>query len=118
MNHWSTPVHKDGYLYGIFSASEPESGPLACYELATGQQMWKGPAVGQGEVLLIDGKLLVQCADGELLLVDPNPQAYKELSKAQPLEGQAWGFPAYADGVLYYRTNLQQAQSAAVELGK
>ncbi len=118
MNHWSTPVYKDGYLYGIFSASDPESGPLACVELATGAEKWKVPGIGQGEVLLIDGKLLVQCADGRLLLAEATPTGFKQTSQTQPLEGQAWGFPAYSNGILYYRTNVDPAKAAAVDLSK
>jgi outer membrane protein assembly factor BamB len=111
-NQWSTPVLKNGYLYGIHGQGN-RGARLQCVELASGKVQWTGPAVGQGEVLMVDDKLLVQCADGRILLVDPNPQAYKELSTTQPLRGQAWGWPAFSEGVLYYRTNIE---AAAVDL--
>jgi outer membrane protein assembly factor BamB len=111
-NQWSTPVVKDGYLYGIHGGGN-RGATIQCVELATGKLQWNGPAVGQGEVLLVDNKLLVQCADGRLLLVEPDPKAFKEISKAQPLRGQAWGWPAFSDGIFVYRTNVE---AAAVDL--
>ena len=69
--------------------------------------------MGQGELLLIDGKLVIQGSKGALILADPSPEAYKELSRAQPLTGQAWGLPAFSDGILVYRATTELA---AVEL--
>jgi hypothetical protein len=112
MNQWSTPVVKDGHVYGIHGNGN-RGATLQCVELATGKLQWNGPSVGQGEVMLIDDKLLVQCADGKLLLVDPDPKGFKQISTAQPLRGQAWGWPAFSDGVLVYRTNVE---AAAVDL--
>ncbi len=112
MNQWSTPVCKDGYLYQV-TGHGGNNLPLQCVELTTGKVMWSGPAVGPGEILLVDGKLIVQSATGKLLLVDPNPQAYKEISTAQPLAGQAWGWPAFSDGVFIYRTNKE---ASAIDL--
>jgi outer membrane protein assembly factor BamB len=109
MNQWSTPVAKDGYLYSIVGSQQTGNAPLKCVELATGKEKWSQAGIGQGEVLLIDGRLLIQAADGRLILADPNPTAYKELAKAQPLKGQAWGFPAYTNGVLIYRTLNEMA---------
>jgi outer membrane protein assembly factor BamB len=110
-NQWSTPVLREGYLYGIHGTGNRAT--LQCVELAGGKLQWNGPAVGQGEVLMVDDKLLVQCADGKLLLVDPNPTAFRQISSAQPLRGQAWGWPAFSNGIFVYRTNVE---AAAVDL--
>ena len=37
VNHWSTPVCKDGYLYGMFGFKKFKNGPMKCVELATGK---------------------------------------------------------------------------------
>lgn len=111
MQQWSTPVIKDGHLYAIHGGGNRAT--LQCVELTTGKVAWNGPGVGQGEVMLVDGKLIVQCANGKLLLVDPSPAAYKEISSAQPLTGQAWGWAAYSNGIFLYRTTTQ---AAAVDL--
>jgi outer membrane protein assembly factor BamB len=109
MQQWSTPVIHNGYVYSLDSAGGPRSAKLQCVELKTGNLVWAGPAVGQGETVLIDGKLIVQAASGKLLLVDPTPQGYKEISSAQPLDGQAWGWPAFSNGVFLYRTYTEAA---------
>jgi len=51
-NHWSTPVSKDGYLYGIFKQAAFGSAPLKCIELATGKEMWAQSGFGMGGQLL------------------------------------------------------------------
>ena len=99
--------HRGWYVYEIHGTGGDKNAPLQCIELKTGNQMWSGPVVGQGQTLLVDGKLIIQSATGKLLLVDPNPKEYKEISSAQPLSGQAWGVPAFSDGVLLYRTNTE-----------
>jgi hypothetical protein len=76
-------------------------------DLKTGQVKWSGPPAGGGEILLIDGKLIVQAGTGKLHLVDPDPTAYKEISSAQPLSGQSWGWPAFSNGIFVYRTNTE-----------
>ena len=109
MNHFSTPIVRDGYLYGIYGSMMQDTAPLECIELATAKRMWTGPTVGEGEVLLVDGKLVIQGSQGLLILAEPNPAGYKEISRARLLAGRAWGFPAYSNGVLMFRTDRQVA---------
>ena len=52
-NHWSTPVYKDGYLYGMFSFKKYGEGPLACVEIATGDIKWEKEGFGPGNVILV-----------------------------------------------------------------
>ncbi len=110
---WSTSVIKDGFIYLINDGGGTDGAKLQCTDLKTGTIKWTGPAVGQGELLLIDGKLVIQGSKGALILADPNPEAFKEISRAQPMTGQAWGLPAFADGILVYRATTELA---AVEL--
>lgn len=104
MNWWSTAVIKDGYIYGIHGRGNDRNAPLQCIDLKTGKLMWSGPPAGGGEILVVDGKLIVQAGTGKLHLVQPDPTGYKEISTAQPLSGQAWGWPAFSKGVFVYRT--------------
>ena len=41
INHWSTPVCKDGYLYGLFGFKEYGKCPVACVDIRTGEMKWK-----------------------------------------------------------------------------
>lgn len=106
-NHWSTPVCKDGYLYGMFSFKNLGKGPLKCVELATGKVMWSQPGFGQGNIILAGGKLLALADGGNLVEVEPTPEAYKELGRIQAVSGKCWSTPALSNGHLYIRSTQE-----------
>ena len=78
-------------------------------DAATGREKWTRPTFGQGEVLLVGGKLIVQSSQGEVALVEPAPDGYKEIARAQVLGGQTWGYPAFSGGLLICRNEKQVA---------
>ena len=109
-NHWTTPVCKDGYLYGIYGFKEYGSAPLKCIEIATGKEMWSKPGFGSGGgTILVGGKyVLVQGDQGPLVLVEATPKAYTEVARAQPLGGNKfWTMAVVADGKIYARSNKE-----------
>ena len=107
--HWSTPVAKDGYLYGMFSFKKYGTGPLKCVKLATGKVQWEHPGFGAGNVILDGDKLLALSDDGQLVVVAATPKAYKELARAKVLTGKCWSTPALADGRIYVRSTKEGA---------
>ncbi len=107
INHWSTPVVKDGYLYGMFSFKEYGKGPLACVDIRSGNQLWAEEGYGPGNVILVQDKLLALTDSGELVLVEANSKGYKELARKDLLEGKCWSTPALADGVVYIRSTKE-----------
>lgn len=108
INHWSTPVVKDGYLYGMFSFKEYGTGPLACVDIRTGEMKWSEQGFGPGNVILTkEGKVLALSDAGELVLVDANPSAYKELGRAKAVDGKCWSTPAVADGKVFVRSTTE-----------
>ena len=110
INHWSTPVVKDGHLYGMFSFKEYGEGPLKCIELATGEERWAKEGFGPGNVILA-GDVLVALSDaGEVVLAEAKPGAYSELARADVLEGKCWSMPALSDGALYVRSTREGAR--------
>lgn len=114
-NHWSTPVCKDGYLYGMFSFKRYGVGPLKCVELATGKVMWEKPGFGAGNVILVGDKIVALADNGELVLVRASPAAYEELARAKVVDGKCWSTPALADGKLYVRSTKE---GVCLEAGK
>src|SRR5262249_52547235 len=60
---FTTAVLKDSHIYGL------DDGILACVDLATGKQVWKGGRHGHGQVLLVDNLLVVQTEKGDVVLV-------------------------------------------------
>lgn len=104
INQWTTPVCKDGYLYGIFGFKELSTAPLKCIQLATGKELWSQPGFGSGgATILVNDHVLVQGDQGTLVLVEANPKTYIEVARAQPLGGKCWTMPVISSGRIYLR---------------
>ena len=106
-NHWSTPVAKDGHLYGMFQFKEYGKGPVKCVDAATGEVKWEKEGFGPGHVILAGDKLVALSDAGELVLIDPQPAAYKELARADVLDGKCWTTPVLANGRIYARSTKE-----------
>lgn len=109
LSHWSTPVVKNGYIYGLFGHAQHKAGPLKCVELATGKEMWSQPGFGPGGLILAGDRLVVLGDQGQLVLVEANATAYKEISRMQALSGKCWSTPALSNGRLYVRSTKEAA---------
>jgi outer membrane protein assembly factor BamB len=108
-NHWSTPVYKDGHLYGMFSFKKYGVGPLKCVEVATGAVKWEKPGFGAGNVILAGDKVLALADTGELVVVEATPEAYKEIARTKAVAGKCWSTPALSNGRLYVRSTTEGA---------
>lgn len=108
-NHWSTPVEKDGYLYGMFSFKEYGTGAVKCVELATGREVWSQPNFGSGQAILASGKLVALGDSGQIVLIDPTPEGYKEIARMQAVAGKCWSTPTLSEGRLYVRSTKEGA---------
>jgi len=101
-NHYSTSVHRDGYLYGFHGRQE--FGPsFRAVELRTGKVRWSQDGFHAGSVMLARDRLLILRETGELILADATPDAFRSLARAQVLPPTVRAFPALADGQLYAR---------------
>jgi outer membrane protein assembly factor BamB len=92
-----------GYVYGL------DDGVLTCLDPANGERRWKAGRHGHGQLLLVAGLLLVQIEQGELVLVEPSPEAYRELARFPVLEGKTWNPPALAGSTLLVRNDREAA---------
>ena len=59
--------------------------------------------------MIVDGKLVVLSDDGQVVLLEPNPQAFKELARFKAIDGKCWNAPALANGKLYVRSTKEGA---------
>lgn len=100
--HYATPVHKGGVLYG-FHGRQEFGQDLRAVELRTGKVLWTEPGFGAGTVLLAGNQLVILREDGELVLAEASPSAYREAARAPVLSGQTRPYAALADGRLYAR---------------
>lgn len=106
-NHWSTPVVKDGYLYGMFSFKEYGKGPLACVDIKTGKDMWKEEGFGPGQVILSGDKVIALSDKGEVVVVEAKSDKYTELKRDDVLEGKVWSYPVLAYNHLFARSTTE-----------
>ena len=106
----------NSYLYANFNTNEnlkknPDG--LVCLDL-NGQIQWQtgsSPNFERGNLIITGGLLLILDGKiGELALIDPSPQAYKELARAKVFddeEGKMWGPMAFSDGKLVLRSQTE-----------
>jgi outer membrane protein assembly factor BamB len=108
-NHWSTPVYRDGHLYGMFGFKNYGVGPLKCVEVATGKIKWEQPGFGAGNVILVNDKLLALADYGQMVVVEATPDAYKEVARTKAVTGKCWSTPAFTDGRIFVRSTTEGA---------
>jgi outer membrane protein assembly factor BamB len=106
-NHWSTPVYKDGYLYGMFSFKKWASGPLKCVDVKTGEIKWEKPGFGAGNALVVGSQILALTDDGQLVVAQASPAGYKEVARAKVISGKCWSTPAVSKGHIYVRSTKE-----------
>jgi outer membrane protein assembly factor BamB len=101
--HYNTPLQKDGYLYGIDGRQE-QGARLRCVELKTGEVKWEKERFGCASMILADGHIIALTEDGDLVLIEPTPEGYRETSRAAVLKAVPCRAEiALADGRLYGR---------------
>ncbi len=95
-----------GYIY-LNSGYKQKDFGLACMTMA-GEVKWdtdKDPNFDMGSILLV-GDVLFAIAgqNGQLVMVDPSPEGYKEIARANVLRGsRVWAPMAYSNGLLVIR---------------
>jgi outer membrane protein assembly factor BamB len=108
-NHWSTPVVKDGFLYGMFQFKEYGKGPVKCVELATGQVKWTKEGFGPGHVILMGNEVVALSDAGEIVRFAADSNEYKELGRQKVVEGKCWSTPTVSGGRLFVRSTKEAA---------
>jgi outer membrane protein assembly factor BamB len=100
--HYSTPIFKDGFLYG-FDGRQETGQTLRCVEVATGKVRWESPGVPGGTLLLVADTLLVVTEQGELWVVPASAEKFEAILTTQILRSSHRSHAAYANGILYAR---------------
>ncbi len=92
------------YFYGSSGQS------LMCVAFKSGEIKWDERAIGPSSWLAADGRLYLHGENGEVALLEPTPEAYRERGRFTPPNrpanagpGKAWAYPVVADGRLYIR---------------
>src|SRR5262249_629888 len=116
----SSPVLKDGHIYGICVAGE-----LRCLRADTGRRLWETCApTGDKKAVCTtaflvpqgDGDRVVICNDqGDLILAELTPNGYKEIDRAHILDpvqvsrgrNVVWSHPAFARRCVFARNDKE-----------
>ena len=102
--HWTTAVAHDGYLYGIYGHRDFAKNPFKCVDIRTGKVHWEKPGFGPSQVIMAGNQLVATTDNGQLVLIEPSPSAYRELARTKAIEGKVWASPALSDRQLLLRT--------------
>jgi outer membrane protein assembly factor BamB len=100
-----------GFVYAL------DDGILACVDPATGERKWHGERYGHGQMLLVNNVILLMAENGEVLLVEPSPDAERVVARFRALTTKTWNPPALAGEYLLVR-NDQEAACFKVALKK
>ena len=96
-NKHTNSVFFQGAIYGF------DERTLTCLDPATGQAKWTKADLGEGSLMLADGKLIILSDKGELVVAEASPEGFKQLAAGQALRGPCWTVPVLANGRIYAR---------------
>jgi hypothetical protein len=71
--------------------------------MASGEVKWSENRFGAGTVTLVGNRLLIMRENGEMVLAQVSPNAFRPLARAQILPPTVRAYPAIADGFVYVR---------------
>jgi len=111
-SHWMTPVCHQGFLYGQFGIQTYDSvrAQLKCIDMQSGAEKWSTNGFGRGATILVDEHLLTITENGQLVLIQPNTNAYTEVARFLAIPNyddftnKCWNTPAVCDGRVYVRS--------------
>lgn len=117
--YFSTPVLVGKHLYMVNGAATLTNPAitLRCVEAATGKVLWSKEKFGKYHAAIVrtgDDKLLVLDDAGQMILLEPSAEGYKELAKSKVC-GPTWAHPAVSDGRVFVR---DEKELHAFKLGK
>jgi outer membrane protein assembly factor BamB len=115
----STPLVRDGYIYGVDSYGE-----LRCLDLMTGDRIWEsleaGPKERWGTIHFVEhgDRVWMFNEIGELIITELSPSGYREISRAKLIEptrdqlpsrrgGVTWAHPAFAGKHVFARNDKE-----------
>ena len=96
-------VHAGEFIYGL------DDGVLACVDARDGTRRWRDGKYRHGQVILVGSLLLLMAEDGDVALLDPQPDQRRELTRFTALSGKTWNPPALAGRYLLVRNDLEAA---------
>jgi outer membrane protein assembly factor BamB len=93
------------YLYGTTGQA------MLCVDFGTSKVKWEERGIGTASLCFADGRLYLHGENGEVALMEPSPDGYREKGRFTPPDQPArkgqmekpWAYPVVANGRLYLR---------------
>ena len=104
-------------FYGSSSVS------VMCVDFKTGTIKWDERTIGPCSWLVADGRIYVHAESGDVALIEPRGEGYRETGRFSPPnpptrgQSKAWAYPVVAGGRLYIR-DLNSLWSYDVKAGR
>jgi outer membrane protein assembly factor BamB len=102
-SQYPTPVVYQQAVYGLDGREDIGVPSLRCIDPLSGKVHWSQDNFGMATPILAGDTLLLMQTDGELVLVDPTTEAYRELARFRLFHGTTRALPALSEGKLYVR---------------
>jgi outer membrane protein assembly factor BamB len=112
----TTPVLKDGYLYGL-GASRGRNSEFVCINHKTGKTEWSERGfTDYASVISMGDTLLVHGSRGTTTLLKATPKKFTQLGRIENAGQPSWTFPVYSGGVLYIKDGLRDGKNKLTAL--
>ena len=96
-------IFHNNHVFGL------DDGIFSCMEIEKGRPKWKDGRYGHGQILLRNNHILVMAENGELIMLDANPERHIERTRFSALNGKTWNPPALAGEYLLVRNHREAA---------
>ena len=96
-------IQADDCVYGL------DEGILSCFDIEEGQRLWKKGRYQFGQILMVNGQLLVSTEKGKIVLVDVSRDSMAEVVDFQAIDGKTWNHPVLNRGRLFVRNGEEAA---------
>ena len=106
MNHWATPVHHEGFLYGVYGQS---LGLASVHRIGHRNGEMATERCGLRWRSLRERSSPGFDRSRGLVLVKPDSSAYTEVTRFKAVTGKCWNVPAISEGRIYVRSTTEAA---------
>jgi outer membrane protein assembly factor BamB len=102
-SQYCTPILIGPHAYCIDGRDDMPPTSMKCIDTHTGIVRWNQDNFGYGTLIYADEKIIAAKTNGELVLMEANPQHFNILGQHRALSGTLRALPALADGKLFLR---------------
>ncbi|MEQ1825071.1 MAG: PQQ-binding-like beta-propeller repeat protein [Pirellula sp.] len=101
---FTSPILYHDALYAL------SDGILECVDPSNGTRIWRGKRYGQGQIIIVNGHIVISAEDGRIALVRADRESSgTPIAEMQVLDGITWNVPSVAGPFLLVRNGEQVA---------